>query len=64
MNDWNLIKSAPYDREIELTVMVRGKIVPLGFACRRVVGGWIKTENRKWLEINPVRRRDWQNFEQ
>jgi len=58
--EWNLIDTAPLDRDLELAVIDREGAHSLSFPCRRIEGGWIdvETEKRDYY-IRPTHWRDW-----
>jgi hypothetical protein len=58
---WNPISTAPFDREIELAVIV-GRDSPhaLVFPCRRVLGGWMKAATSERIDLCPTHWREWQ----
>ena len=55
---WQPISTAPYERDLELAVMDKDEPHALVFPCRRVAGGWINAELRKWIgrAPNPLAR--------
>jgi hypothetical protein len=56
---WTPIATAPFDRNIELAVIDRSGIHTLVFACRRVPGGWMKTETEQMIAVSPTHWREW-----
>lgn len=56
---WQPIVSAPFDRDLELAVLSDHDEHALAFACRRVPGGWINAETKRWVEVHPSHWRDW-----
>ena len=58
---WALIHTAPFGRDLELAVMEKDEPQALLFPCRRVVGGWVKAETMKRLDVSPTHWRDWQS---
>lgn len=56
---WNGIDNAPFDRDLEVAVIDSEGPHPLVFACRRIVGGWVKAETKERLDIRPTHWRDW-----
>ncbi len=56
---WLPIASAPFDRELELAVIDYDGVHALAFPCRRVLGGWIKSETKKRLDVHPNHWREW-----
>jgi hypothetical protein len=58
--DWKPISTAPFDRDLELAVLDgQGRQHALVFPCRRVVGGWLDAETKKWIEVQPSHWRVW-----
>jgi hypothetical protein len=58
---WQLITSAPYDRELELAVIERDDTHTLVFPCRRTREGWINIATGKRVVVNPTHWRAWQD---
>jgi hypothetical protein len=52
---WQPISTAPYERDLELAV-IDGDGGPhaLVFPCRRIPGGWIHAELKKWIDVSPT----------
>ncbi len=57
--EWKAIASAPFDRELELAVISYDGIHALVFPCRRILGGWIKSETNQRIEVHPTHWREW-----
>jgi hypothetical protein len=57
--EWQPIKIAPFDRELELAVMEAGEVHALVFPCRRVVGGWSNSGTNERLQVHPTHWRPW-----
>jgi len=57
--EWQPISTAPFDRDLELAVMFAGGPHALVFACRRVLRGWIKSETRERIRVQPTHWREW-----
>jgi hypothetical protein len=59
---WLKIETAPFDRDLEVSVIEDdGKIYPIIFPCRRVLGGgWIKAATGGPVAIHPTHWRDWE----
>jgi hypothetical protein len=57
---WQPISTAPYERDLELAV-IDGDGGPhaLVFPCRRIPGGWIHAELKKWIDVRPTHWREW-----
>ncbi len=56
---WLPISTAPYKRDLELAVIDKDEPNALVFPCRRVPGGWINAELRKWIDVHPTHWREW-----
>ena len=57
--DWKEIASVPLECDLEVAVIDKAGIYPIGFACRYRDGIWINANTRKPLEINPTHWREW-----
>jgi len=57
--EWNLIDTAPFDRDLELALIDSEGAHSLSFPCRRIEGGWIEAETKKRLYIRPSHWRGW-----
>ncbi len=56
---WHPISTAPFDHDLELAVIDNNGTRALCFACRRILGGWIKSDSRCPIELRPTHWRDW-----
>ncbi len=56
---WELISSAPYDRNLELAVIERDGPHALAFPCRRIDSGWINAETKQRVDVRPTHWREW-----
>jgi hypothetical protein len=56
---WQIISSAPFDRDLELAVVDEDGTHRLVFACRRIVGGWMNAATRERLDVRPTHWREW-----
>jgi hypothetical protein len=56
---WHLLFTAPFDCDLELAVIDESGVHAIAFPCRRVLGGWVKTESKKWLDVHPTHWREW-----
>jgi hypothetical protein len=56
---WHDILTAPFDRDLELAVIDNNGAHPVTFACRRVVGGWVKADIKRRIDVRPTHWRDW-----
>jgi hypothetical protein len=59
-NAWQPISSAPFDRNIELMVIINSTTPhALVFPCRRILGGWIEADTKERLDVQPISWREW-----
>jgi hypothetical protein len=57
---WVHIAAAPYDRDLRLAVLdTDGAAHALVFPCRRILGGWVKSQSKERLSINPTHWQEW-----
>jgi len=59
--EWQSIATALFDRDLELAVINYDGIHALVFPCRRILGGWTKTETERQIDVEPTHWREWQN---
>ena len=59
---WKPIDTAPFHRDLELAVTDKDGLHALSFPCHRVIGGWVKAETTKRLEVSPTHWREWQSI--
>jgi hypothetical protein len=59
MMDWQPIASAPFDRDIQVSVIEKGEVHALIFPCRRTQNGWLRASTREQLFIEPTHWREW-----
>jgi hypothetical protein len=57
--DWNQIKTAPFDRDLELAVLGYDGAHALVFPCRRILGGWIDAATKRPVQVGPSHWREW-----
>jgi hypothetical protein len=57
--DWQLVASAPFDRDLELAVIDVTGIYTLVFPCRRVLRGWINATTNEPVIVRPTHWREW-----
>jgi hypothetical protein len=56
---WHEILTAPFNRDLELAVIdTRGTHV-IVFPCRRVLGGWVKADTKRRIDLRPTHWREW-----
>jgi hypothetical protein len=59
---WHPISTMPFNRDLELRVVVSGKIKTLKFPCRQTNSGeWINADLGLPVQIQPVEWRVWQH---
>jgi hypothetical protein len=58
---WQLIPTAPFGCDLELAVIDGGDPHALVFPCRRILGGWIKIETNRRIEVHPTHWRLWES---
>ncbi len=56
---WEPVSIAPFDRDLELAVINYYGVHALAFACRRILGGWIKAETKERIDVRPTHWREW-----
>jgi len=56
---WQPIFSAPFDRDLQLSVISDDSVHALAVRCRRVIGGWINAETKERIEFWPTHWREW-----
>jgi hypothetical protein len=56
---WQPISKAPFEQDLELAVIDSDGAHALVFACRRIPGGWMNAESKKWIEVRPTHWREW-----
>ena len=56
---WYPISTAPFDRDLELAVIDNMSVRAIAFPCRRILGGWIKAESKRWIDFRPTHWREW-----
>ena len=56
---WQVISTAPFDRDLELAVIDAEGVHALVFPCRRVLRGWTKAGCSSSVNVHPTHWRDW-----
>jgi hypothetical protein len=59
MKDWHSISSAPFDRDLELSVIEKDAVHALVFACRRTARGWVDARTKSTVSVSPTHWRPW-----
>lgn len=58
-DDWHPIASAPFDQELELSVIEADEVHALLFPCRRTARGWVNTSIKAAIPVRPTHWRPW-----
>jgi hypothetical protein len=59
MGDWQPIASAPFDRDLRLSVIENGEAHERVFPCRRAETGWVNAKTGKPVPVQPTHWRPW-----
>jgi hypothetical protein len=59
MFDWQPISTAPFDHDLQLSVIEKGEAYALAFPCRRTAGGWVQAKTGKLVLVEPTHWRVW-----
>lgn len=57
--EWQHVSSAPFARDLELSVIDGHGTHSLVFPCRRIIGGWMKVESEERIDVHPTHWREW-----
>jgi hypothetical protein len=57
--DWKPIKTAPFNRDLELAVLGYDGAHALVFPCRRILCGWIDAVRKRPVQVSPSHWREW-----
>jgi len=57
--EWRPIASAPFDRDLELAVIDYDGAHALVVPCRRFLFGWIDSETKDPIDVDPSHWRQW-----
>jgi hypothetical protein len=58
-HDWHPIASAPFDQEVELSVIEADEVHALLFSCRRTARGWVNASIKTAIPVRPTHWRPW-----
>jgi hypothetical protein len=61
LRDWHPISTAPFDRDLQLSVIEQGEVYSLVFPCRRTENGWMEATTWKPVPVEPTHWREWPN---
>ena len=57
---WHNISTAPFDRDLELAIIDdNGGVHTTIFPCRRILGGWVKAQTKRQVNLHPTHWREW-----
>jgi hypothetical protein len=56
---WRAISSAPFDQDIELSVIEANEVHALLFPCRRTARGWVDASAKSAVSVRPTHWRPW-----
>jgi len=59
--EWQAVSDAPFGRDIEIAVIKSATPHAVAFPCRRILGGWMDSQSRERLNVQPTHWRDWVN---
>jgi hypothetical protein len=60
---WLPITSAPFDRDLQLSVIENGEVYALVFSCRKTANGWIEAGSGYPVHVHPTHWRAWSDEE-
>jgi hypothetical protein len=56
---WHQISTAPFDRDLQLSVIEGDDVHALVFPCRRSSKGWINSNTKEIVHLRPTHWREW-----
>jgi len=56
---WQPIATAPFDHDLQLSVIENGEVYALVFACRRTSEGWVAAATNNVVVVRPTHWREW-----
>jgi hypothetical protein len=59
VDDWRPIATAPFDHDLELSVIETAEVHALVFPCRRAAKGWINASTKSSVVVDPTHWRLW-----
>lgn len=57
--EWQPVACAPFDRNLELSVVNGPTQDAVAFPCCRILGGWVDAASRERVEVYPTHWREW-----
>ena len=61
--EWQPIDTAPFDVDLELSVIGYDGAHSLVFPCRRILRGWLNAKTKMPVTVYPTHWREWQQLE-
>lgn len=61
MDEWHPITTAPYERDLQLSVIEDGEVYALVFPCRRKGVQWAHSLTGKLVAVDPTHWREWRD---
>jgi hypothetical protein len=58
-DDWRSISSAPFEQDLELSVIEDEEVHALLFPCRRTARGWANASAKSAVSVRPTHWRPW-----
>jgi hypothetical protein len=59
MSEWQPISTAPFEIDLELSVIERGEVHALLFPCQRTLSGWVNASTESMVPVAPTHWRKW-----
>jgi hypothetical protein len=56
---WFPIATAPFERDLQLSVIEKGEVYCLVFSCRRTQSGWVDSASKRAVLVDPTHWREW-----
>jgi hypothetical protein len=56
---WLVISTAPFDRDLQLSVIENGEVYSLAFPCRKTQFGWVDALTKRPVLVDPTHWREW-----
>jgi hypothetical protein len=59
MTQWQLVATAPFNRDLEVCVIDKQGEHLLAYPCRQTASGWTEASTGFWIHIDPTHWREW-----
>jgi hypothetical protein len=56
---WRPISTAPFDCDLQLSVIEKGEVYALVFPCRQTDAGWVHAKTHEPVYVSPTHWRVW-----